>query len=302
VIAPREERGQQSGSATTAFGEIAAMAHPRAVVIFSGLVLVTALIVEQGALPLRLAVALIVARAAIQVAVGIFNDYCDRDLDVIAKPQRALPAGLVKPQTALTTGWLAVVVGLSTAATFGIASVLVLALAGGMGILYSVRLKRTALSWLPYAVAYPMVPVWVWVSLGKFRPESLMIFPVTIPFALGIHLCNQLRDYDEDAAQGMKGLAQHLGKVNAGRLCLGLLFAGPLPALVFSQNKGRGAILLWLAVLSHWLLVARCVTSRGRETMSGTWRPLFRSLQVSSPLILICWLYMTGPSPVGWHM
>ena len=59
---------------------------------------------------------------------------------------------------------------------------LVLALGAGMGFLYSARLKRSALSWLPYAIAYPIVPLWVWVSLGKFRPEMLLVYPVAIPF------------------------------------------------------------------------------------------------------------------------
>ena len=275
-------------------GEIISMAHPRAVLIFATLALVTALITEQGAVPLRMAVAVVLAMAAIQVAVGIFNDYCDRDLDSVAKPHRALPAGLVSPRHALITGWMAVAIGLGAAATLGLPSMLVLALGGGMGILYSVRLKRTVLSWLPYAVAYPIVPVWVWVSLGKFRPESLLIFPATIPFSVGIHLCNQLRDYDEDSAQGVMGVVQHLGKVTAGRLCFALLLAGPLPALVFALEQDAGAILLWIAVLFHWILVAGYLIRGGDGTGSNVWHPLFRALQVSSPLILLSWLYTTG--------
>ena len=54
-----------------------------------------------------------------------------------------------------------------------------------MGFLYSARLKRTGWSWLPYAVAYPIVPLWVWVSLGVFRFEMLLIYPLVAPFAIG---------------------------------------------------------------------------------------------------------------------
>lgn len=279
----------RSHSAWTVFSEIISMTHPKAVFIFAALALVTALITGREALTLRVAMALVLAMAAIQVAVGVFNDYCDRELDSIAKPQRALPAGLVSPRTALATGLLAVAFGLGTAATLGIPSLLVLALGGGMGILYSVRLKRTGLSWLPYAIAYPIVPVWVWVSLKRFEPKSLLIFPVIIPFSIGIHLCNQLRDYDEDAAQGMRGLVQHLGKAVSSRLCLALLLAGPLPALGLALGQNAGAIPLLLAVLFHWLLIARCLI-RGRGISDKIWAPLFRALQISSPLILISWL------------
>ena len=286
--------GWKPGSRKVVFAEIISMGHPRAVVIFSLLTLVTALMAQRGDIKLWTAVSLVLAMAFVQVAIGVFNDYYDRDLDLIAKPHRALPAGMITPGTALAASWLAIALGLGTSAMLGIPSVLVLALGAGMGILYDVRLKRTALSWLPYAVAYPIVPLWVWVSLGKFSPELLLIFPVTIPFSVGIHLCNQLRDYDNDAAQGMKGLAQYLGKKAAGKLSLTLLLAGPLPALLITLGKRNSMTLLGIAILSHWLLVARCLASWDRKT-DDLWHPLFRVLQVSSPLILIGWIYTSGP-------
>ena len=167
---------------------------------------------------------------------------------------------------------------------------LVLALGAGMGFLYSARLKRSALSWLPYAIAYPIVPLWVWVSLGKFRPEMLLVYPVAIPFSLGVHLCNQLRDYDDDTAQGMRGLAQYLGKETASRICVSLLLLTPAPALAVTYGRGTGAILFLISVFAHWLLVARCLHKYRVRYAAHLWRAMFKSLQLSGPLMLISWL------------
>jgi 4-hydroxybenzoate polyprenyltransferase len=234
--------------------------------------------------------------AFVQVAVGILNDYCDRDLDAVAKPRRPLPAGLVRPRWALLSGSLSLALGLTTAAALGADSALVLAVGAGMGVLYSVVFKRSFLSWLPYAVAYPIVPIWVWVSLGKFRPDLLVVLPASIPLSIGVHLCNQLRDYDEDAKLGMKGLAQYLGKAAAATTCLGLLVFGPLLGLLFHRHAGIGGLLLLsAATLVHWVLVSHCLVRNGNRFDPNLWRELFRSLQLSGPLLLSTWLLAAGP-------
>jgi 4-hydroxybenzoate polyprenyltransferase len=270
--------------------EILAIAHPRAVIVFTSIVLGVGVIVERGLPPLRSTFALVLAMAFIQIAIGVFNDYYDRDLDARAKPYRALPAGLVSFRLAYWAAWTALAIGLGTAAILGLSSMLVLALGAGMGFLYSARLKRSALSWLPYAIAYPIVPLWVWVSLGKFRPEMLLVYPVAIAFSLGVHLCNQLRDYDDDTEQGMKGLAQFLGKETASRICISLLMLGPAPALAVTYGRGKGAIIFLISLCAHWLLVAHCLRKYGVGYAAHIWRPMFKSLQLSGPLMLISWL------------
>jgi 4-hydroxybenzoate polyprenyltransferase len=271
--------------------EILAIAHPKAVIVFTSIVLGMAVIAEHGLPPLQSTFALALAMAFIQIAIGIFNDYYDRELDARAKPYRALPAGLVNVQKAYWAAWTALAIGLGTAATLGLSSMLVLAVGAGMGFLYSARLKRSALSWLPYAIAYPIVPLWVWVSLSKFRPEMLLIYPVAIPFSLGVHLCNQLRDYDEDAEQGMRGLAQYLEKETASKICVSLLLLSPAPALAIAYGRGNGSIIFLISVCAHWLLIARCLRKYRLGYSAPIWRAMFKLLQLSGPPMLISWLW-----------
>lgn len=281
---------EKADSKLAEINEILAIAHPRAVVVFTSIILTIAVIAEHGLPPLRTTAALVLAMACIQISVGIFNDYYDRDLDAVAKPYRALPAGLVSAQLAYRAAWIAVMLGLGTAATLGLSSMLILALGAAMGFLYSARLKRSVLSWLPYAIAYPMVPLWVWASLGKFRPEMLLIYPTAIPFSLGVHLCNQLRDYEDDTEQGMKGLAQHLGKETAGWICVNLLLLSPVPPLVTVYGHGSSALIFLVSVLLHWLLIVHCLHTYRSRCGAHIWRSLFKRLQWSGPLMLIGWV------------
>jgi len=271
--------------------KIVAIAHPRAVVIFTLTALIVAAIAERSLPPLQTTVALLLAMAAIQTSVGIFNDYYDRDLDAVAKPYRALPAGLVSAQSAYRAAWIAVALGLGAAATLGLSSMLVLALGAAMGFLYSARLKRSVLSWLPYAIAYPMVPLWVWVSLGKFRPEMFLIYPTAIPFSLGVHLCNQLRDYEDDTEQGMKGLTQHLGKETSSWICVSLLLLSPILPLGAGYVHGSSTLMFAVAVVVHWVLILHCLYRQWAEGGAQIWAVLFKRVQWGGPLLLIGWAF-----------
>ena len=276
--------------------DVVAICHPRAVLIFSALVFVTAWIAERGRPPIVTTIALVAAMALEQVAIGVMNDYCDRDLDRVAKPERGIPAGLVPPHVALATTCAAACGGLFIATTVSGACALVLAVASAMGLLYSAVFKRSWLSWLPYAIAYPIVPLWVWMSLGEFRPHLFVLFPVSVPVSVGIHLCNQLRDYDDDAELGMRGFAQLLGKNTAGTACLTLLVGGPfIGALLASQGSLRAGSMLGLVTLVHWWAIGRCVAGDRGRRRPELWKELFQSLQVTAPLLLTGWLVTFSP-------
>src|SRR5262245_26428498 len=95
------------------------MTHPRAVVVFTLLTFIVAIVMVHGFPPLPRTAALLFAMACVQVAVGVLNEYYDRDLDAVAKPERAIPSGVVSPSGAYWIGWLALTLGLGAAATLG---------------------------------------------------------------------------------------------------------------------------------------------------------------------------------------
>jgi 1,4-dihydroxy-2-naphthoate octaprenyltransferase len=109
-----------------------------------------------------------------------------------------------------------------------------------------------------------------------------------------VHLCNQLRDFDEDAALGVRGLVQHLGKSRSIALCHVLLWLCPAPYLLLTSVSGSplAFALLLAAGLVHWLLTVPVFRSRAGALDPEDFRLLFRRLQLSGPLMLLAWYWL----------
>ena len=172
---------------------------------------------------------LVAAMAFGYASVGALNDYCDRDLDRQTKPWRAIPSGLVSPSLALGLGLVCVGGMLASAWPLGPLSVSMITLATAMGWLYDVGLKRTVLSWLPFVVFFPLMPLWTWFSLKGFEPRLWGLFPLITPAAFAMHLFNNLEDVENDRAAGWTGgLPHRLGRRRSSWLAWSTLLAGYL--------------------------------------------------------------------------
>lgn len=228
---------------------------------------------------------------AAQGAIGAANDYADRDLDRDAKPHKPLVAGWVSPRMALVALAALLAVALGLAATFGPASLALMGAALAVALLYDFRLKRTALSWLPYLVAIPLEPLWVWTALGRFTPRLLWLYPLGAAPLLALHLANALADASDDAARGVGGIVQRLGRRRAAAL---LWVAALLPAAV--------GLLLGLALPYRWrwfwpgLAVSLATTLAGwlvvrlRRGQEDAYRTVFGLLIVGTIALAVGWL------------
>src|SRR5512139_3638124 len=133
---------------------IIALTHPTAVIIFSLATWILAALAPRQFPDLRLSVSLVLAMAGAQASIGVFNEVFDWKLDKETKPWRAIPAGMISPAAAALMASVLLGIGLLSAASISPLTMLLLLAGAGMGILYSAILKRTILSWLPYAVCY----------------------------------------------------------------------------------------------------------------------------------------------------
>ncbi|MER3421242.1 MAG: ubiquinone biosynthesis protein UbiA, partial [Chloroflexota bacterium] len=75
----------------------------------------------------------------------------------------------------------------------------------GAGLAYDLWLKRTPYSALAYAVALPLVPLWVWTALERFTPALLWAWPVGALLGGALHLANAVPDLEADATAGVHG-------------------------------------------------------------------------------------------------
>ncbi len=165
----------------------------------------------QGAPPAGLLTRMLLVMLLAQCAIGVTNDYCDRALDAETKPWKPIAAGLAGPPAAGITAALLALGACVVAATLGGIGFSLAVLGLACGLAYDVRLKRTAFSALPYMVAIPTLPAWVWGVAGVWRPALWWLLPLGALVGLALHLANTLPDIDADASQGVRGLAHRLG-------------------------------------------------------------------------------------------
>jgi 4-hydroxybenzoate polyprenyltransferase len=162
-----------------------------------------------------------------QLSVGWSNDAFDTSTDARAG-RRDKPT--VRNDVSAKSLWIAagLALGIACLLSWVVAGPIggsfhVLALA--MAWLYNVALSRTVWSWLPYAIAFGSMPLFLYVGLtGSPGPWWTVVVFATI--AVSAHLANALPDLETDRSTGVGGLVVRLGAVASARLCWTLLAIG----------------------------------------------------------------------------
>jgi len=90
----------------------------------------------------------------VQFAIGAINDLADATADGLAMPTKPIPGGLVSKRAAVFVALSASAMGLAMAASVGAAALIVGIVGLADGLVYDLRLKRTPLAWLPFAVEW----------------------------------------------------------------------------------------------------------------------------------------------------
>lgn len=221
-----------------------------------------------------------------QLSVGWSNDWVDRDRDVrTGRADKPVARGEVAPATVRTAALTAAAACVPLSLAMGLRPGLVHLLAVAVAWAYNARLKATALSWAPYALAFGLVPSIVVLGLPGAPWAAWWATAAGALLGIGAHLANALPDLDDDAATGVRGLPHRLGARASAATAAGLLLtatallalgpgdAGPVEVLVLalaaavtaaglararrpgSRDAFRAALVV--AVLGVGLLVAR---------------------------------------------
>lgn len=226
-------------------------------------------LLASDAPPSGTVVALALGMLCFQFAIGLANDVIDAGEDAQSKPWKAIPRGVL-PRKHAVAG-VAGLTGLGLVITSGLPfGAWLIGLAGlGCGLLYDVQLKRTALSWLPLAVAIPLVPVWVYVSLDAWEQALWWVFPIGAVLGLSLHLANQLPDVAAEA--GARGAAHRIGarRAMAGSLGLYALAAVLASAVLFATATVALGALVAFGALFTGSLASRSVAFFGRDGFFG---------------------------------
>ena len=192
------------------------------------------LLAARGLPPLGRLLHLLVIETAMQFSISAFNDYFDRRVD-LGRHDKPVATGMVSPWAAWALGFLLGALALALALPFGFWVTALTAVGLGGGLLYDAGLKYTAFSWLPFAIAFPTLPLWAWAGAsprGELPPQLAWIVPVGAVLVLGIHLADTIPDLASDAGKGVRGLAHRLGMAKSLALCWGAFAAAALMTLL----------------------------------------------------------------------
>lgn len=148
-----------------------------------------------------------------QLSVGWSNDRIDFARDTAAhRRDKPLVAGEVRMRSVSVAACAALVLcaplSLANGAAAGGAHLIGVAAAWS----YNLGVKRTRWSWLPYALAFGLLPAFLTLALPGHPWPAAWVMATGALLGVGAHFTNVLPDIDTDLAAGVRGLPQRLGR------------------------------------------------------------------------------------------
>jgi len=204
----------------------------------------------------------------LQASIGAVNDLADIEVDRLGKPAKPIPAGLVTPPIALRWAAGSLALCLLLALPSGAATVLVAVACVSLGYLYDLRLSRTALSWLPLALALPLLPVFAWLGATGEVPSGLLtLVPIAMVAGAALLVANGIVDLERDRLAGKATVAVRIGRTRAWlaqavalvvAVALAVILAPVPPPAVGPEEGGAVALraLRWVGVPLGALAIA----------------------------------------------
>ncbi len=239
---------------------LARAAHPGPALAVT--VLATLLAVSADLSPAR--VGLVAAAVATgQLSIGWSNDLVDARRDRLVgrsdKPIVTGETGVGQLRVACALA-VAATVALSLACGLGAGAIHLGAVLAGWA--YNLGGKATWWSWLPYAVAFGALPVFVWTVPGASGPAQGWMVVAGALLGVGAHLVNALPDLADDEATGVRGLPHRIGARWTPRVAVVALVAATVVIVLGGPTVPR--TILVPAVLVTLALAALALTGRGR--------------------------------------
>jgi 4-hydroxybenzoate polyprenyltransferase len=197
-----------------------------------------------------------------QLSIGWCNDLVDLGRDrAVGREDKPLATGDVEPRVVRVACATALVATVVLSLATGLLAGLVHLVCVAAGWAYDLGLKATAASWLPYAVAFGLLPGFVSLAAPGGEWPAPWVLAAGALLGTGAHLLNALPDLDDDEATGVRGLPHRLGPRRAAVGAVACLATATLLLVlaVPAATATRTAVVLLAAVLS-----VAALTTRGR--------------------------------------
>lgn len=147
----------------------------------------------------------------IHTSIGAMNDLLDQERDT-GRAEKPLVGGLVTPREARAMVVIAATAGFAAASTLNSTSMAIAAAGAALGYLYNAGIKRTPISFLPFALGVALIPAFAWSAAGVPLPTAIAtLCLIALPGGSALALQNALADRELDQSVGAYGAVVRLG-------------------------------------------------------------------------------------------
>src|SRR5699024_10720285 len=225
-----------------------------------------------------------------QLSVGWSNDWLDAGRDAVTgRADKPTVAGLVTAGLLRWSALVAVVlcVGLSLATGWVAGLVHLVTVACGWA--YNAGVKATAWSWLPYALAFGVLPLFVVLAGFPRAGVPVWLMVATALLGVGAHLANTLPDLGDDRRTGVRGLPHRLGR-RASSVLAPVVLAAAVVAVTLG-TKAREELIWVGAAIAAGVAITAGAIGRSRPRSRA---PFTLSIVVAAICVML--LVLAGPA------
>ncbi len=192
----------------------------------------------------------------ITVSTNAWNDYVDIEIDRINKPERPLPAGLIRPKGALIFSSVGTALSLLVAVFINHPAFFIALGSNILLYLYSWKLKCTIL-WGNAAVAAIVGLCFIFGGVAAGNIEPVLMLAITVFFAImGREILKTMADYKGDLEHNCRTIATVWGKKTARLFVIAFLITTSLAMLATFFIEQYNPIYLLLVIIFLYPLFA----------------------------------------------
>jgi 4-hydroxybenzoate polyprenyltransferase len=245
-----------------------AAAHPLPTLAVTAFTVALAITID---LPAATVAVIGVATLAGQLSIGWSNDLIDAERDAHAgRADKPLADGQGHTGIKLATA-TALVVCVVLSVTVGALAAACHLTVVACGWLYNAGLKATVWSWAPYAVAFGLLPTWVFAAQAGAPWAPVWMGVAAGTLGVSAHLVNAAPDIGADRGAGIRGLPQRLGASASVTAALALLLVGAVVGL--AGPDGEPAAWQWFGLAVVGVLGAAAAAAAWSADREGRGLP-----------------------------
>lgn len=268
-----------------------AACHPGPTAVVTVLALALALGVGAPVGPAVLTAAAVLAG---QLSVGWSNDWIDAERDATTR----------RTDKPIVTGAVTVAL-LRRAALLALAAGVLLSLAAGWllpGLVhlvavasawtYNLGIKATPLSWLPYALAFGLLPLFVIPAVVAGAVVPAWVVLATALLGIGAHVANTLPDLEDDRRTGVSGFPHRIGR-RAASVLAPVVLAAATVVIVLGPGRLPGPV--------GWIGMVLAIGLAAGAGVLGWVRPRSRlpfTLSMAVAVVCVLLLVLLAPEAV----